>query len=151
MSREIKGWHVAMMFCSAFAVIISVNLLLAWKAVATFPGLEVKNSYVASQSFDAKRQAQQALGWRVAATMDGSALSLTIEDSAGRSVEPARLIVTVGRATHVADDFTPEFTFNGRAHIAPVDLAPGTWRLRLRAVSADGTAFEQVLPIQVRG
>ncbi len=47
---------------SAFAVIIAVNLVLAFKAVRTFPGLEVENSYVASQTFDAERTAQEALG-----------------------------------------------------------------------------------------
>jgi nitrogen fixation protein FixH len=29
-----------------------VNLLMAYQAISTFPGLEVKNSYVASQKFD---------------------------------------------------------------------------------------------------
>ena len=50
---EIKGWHVFATFAAAFGIIISVNLTLAFKAVATFPGLEVRNSYIASQSFDA--------------------------------------------------------------------------------------------------
>jgi hypothetical protein len=47
-------------------VIISVNLLLAFKAVSTFPGLEVKNSYVASQGFNDRKAAQEALGWTCA-------------------------------------------------------------------------------------
>ena len=64
---EIKGWHVALWFSMAFGVIIAVNLTLAFNAVRTFPGLEVKNSYVASQSFDADRAAQNALGWDGAA------------------------------------------------------------------------------------
>ena len=55
MTREITGRHVAAMFGAGFGVIIAVNVLLATKAVSTFPGLEVKNSYVASQTFDADR------------------------------------------------------------------------------------------------
>ena len=60
---EITGKHVLAITVSAFAVIIGVNVVMAWKAISTFPGLEVKNSYVASQTFDADRAAQQALGW----------------------------------------------------------------------------------------
>ncbi|MEM9970975.1 MAG: FixH family protein, partial [Pseudomonadota bacterium] len=44
MVKELKGWHVATMFVCGFAIIIAVNLTLAFSAVRTFPGLEVKNS-----------------------------------------------------------------------------------------------------------
>ena len=64
MTREFKltGWHVLAIFVGAFGVIIGVNVALAWNAVATFPGLEVDNSYIASQTFDDRREAQEALG-----------------------------------------------------------------------------------------
>ena len=55
--KQLTGRKVLLIMCSAFAVIIGVNLTLAFQAVATFPGLEVKNSYVASQSFDDDRAA----------------------------------------------------------------------------------------------
>ena len=71
MTKEIKGWHVATVFVLAFSVIISVNLVLAFNAVRTFPGLEVKNSYVASQSFDEDRATQLALNWDVSAELHG--------------------------------------------------------------------------------
>ena len=58
---QISGRHVFAGFALAFGVIISVNLTLAYNAVQTFPGLEVANSYVASQQFDANRAAQEAL------------------------------------------------------------------------------------------
>ena len=61
--REITGRHVLLGMVGAFGVIITVNVVMAWQAVSTFPGLEVKNSYVASQTFDAERKAQLALGW----------------------------------------------------------------------------------------
>ena len=56
---ELRGRHVGAMFVAGFGIIIAVNILLAVKAVGTFPGLEVANSYVASQSFDARRKAQR--------------------------------------------------------------------------------------------
>ena len=62
MARELTGAKVFAITAGAFGVIIAVNVVLAVKAVQTFPGLEVANSYVASQSFDAERTAQQKLG-----------------------------------------------------------------------------------------
>ena len=61
--RELTGRHVLVITVSAFAVIIGVNLTLAYQAVATFPGLEVQNSYVAGQGFNDRKAAQEALGW----------------------------------------------------------------------------------------
>ena len=49
-TREFTGTHALMIFGGAFSVIITVNLALAYNAVSTFPGVEVKNSYVASHS-----------------------------------------------------------------------------------------------------
>ena len=57
---ELTGKHVLGITVGAFAVIIGVNVLLAVKAVSTFPGLEVDNSYVASQGFDKRKAAQEA-------------------------------------------------------------------------------------------
>ena len=81
MTRELKGWHVAAMFCFGFSIIIAVNLTLAFNAVATFPGLEVGNSYVASQQFEERRAAQQALGWTAEAEYDGAAFTLSLTDT----------------------------------------------------------------------
>ena len=101
--REFTGRHAAILFCSAFGVIIAVNITLAVNAVATFPGLEAKNTYVASQEFDTRRTAQQALGWTVTANARGRHLALSIRDSAGHPVQVKTLDATVGRATHVRD------------------------------------------------
>ncbi len=96
---ELTGRKVFAIVASAFGVIIAVNLLLAYKAVTTFPGLEVPNSYVASQTWDAERAAQKALGWELAAEYDhaAQALELTFTDAAGRPAPLTALSVLVGR------------------------------------------------------
>ena len=38
---EITGRQVFLVTAGAFAVIITVNVVMAWQAVSTFPGLEV--------------------------------------------------------------------------------------------------------------
>lgn len=139
---EIKGWHVFTGFALAFSVIIGVNLTLAFNAVRTFPGLEVKNSYVASQSFEADRAAQTALGWDVSATVQSGVLALEILEE-GRPIAPEITGAVFGRATTVAADQQPEFTFDGTRLVADVEAGPGNWNLRLTAVAEDGTPFRQ--------
>lgn len=148
MAREINGWHVFTMFVIGFGIIIAVNLTLAFNAVRTFPGLEVKNSYVASQSFDRDRAAQLALGWDVSARVTGNELTLRF-DKKGRGVAPVIEKATFGRATSVADDQTPEFVWNGAAYVAPVEMAPGNWNLRVEARAEDGTLFRQRIVVEV--
>lgn len=151
MTREKKltGRHVAMIFVGAFGVIITVNLLLAFNAVKTFPGLEVKNSYVASQTFDDRKLAQEALGWDVAATAKGGLVVLSITDTDGRPVHVTNLVAVLGRATHVKDDLTPDFQFDGRAYVARAELGAGNWNIRMRATALDGTPFEQRVILRV--
>jgi len=148
-TKPLTGRTVFIITASAFGVIIAVNVFMAVMAVGTFPGLETRNSYVASQKFDADRAAQVALGWTASAEVTGGQLRLALRDRNGTPVDPAALDATVGRATEVADDTTPAFAFDGQALIAPVDLAPGYWHLRLVATADDGTLFRQRLQLFV--
>ena len=145
---EIKGWHVLMWFCMAFGVIITVNLTLAFQAVRTFPGLEVANSYVASQSFDVDRTAQIALKWDVSATLSDHTLSLVIIED-GTPIAPVVEQATFGRATNVQFDETPDFTFDGKALHAQVVAGAGNWNLRLKLWALDGTLFQQRVIVRV--
>lgn len=149
--REITGRKVLMFTVGAFGIIIAVNLVMAYKAISTFPGLEVKSSYVAGVGFDARKQAQQALGWTARARyMDGT-LSLTLTDSAGLPAPVSALSVLIGRSTVARDDRMPEFVELGGQHVAATVLAPGKWTLRIEATAADGTPFQQRLDLQVKG
>ncbi|MFC4218130.1 FixH family protein [Pseudophaeobacter arcticus] len=150
-TREFTGRHMLMVFCGAFGVIISVNLALAYNAVKTFPGLEVKNSYVASQEFDLRRDAQQSLGWSVYASAQEDQVTLEISDAEGNPVEVAKLTAILGRATHVKDDQNPEFKFNGTAYVAPAELGPGNWNIRMVARAKNGVEFTQRVILHVRG
>ena len=144
--RKLNGWHVLLMFIGGFAVIVGVNLTLAFKAVSTFPGLEVPNSYVASQSFDRRRAAQETLGWAATASYDAGRLQIDIRDRDGQAVYPDDLSVTVGRPTESAEDVTPHL--DGDLSV-PLDLATGNWRVDVTAHAADGTLFEQHLVLHV--
>ena len=148
-AREITGRHVFIGFVAAFSVIIGVNLVLAYSAVSTFPGLEVKNSYVASQKFDERKAAQEALGWTIKAELQGQELVLSITDAEG-PVEVRELTAVLGRPTHVKDDSEPDFVFNGTAYVAPMELNDGNWNIRMLAIAKDGTEFRQRVQMFVK-
>jgi nitrogen fixation protein FixH len=146
--RKITGWHVFGIFFLAFSTIIAVNLTLAYNAVATFPGLEVKNSYVASQNFNAERDAQLALNWTVSADVKDGTLTLNIFEG-DTPIEATFEKAIFGRATVARDDQTPEFVFNGYNYTAPVTADAGNWNLRLEARATDGTLFKQRVIVRV--
>lgn len=151
---ELTGRHVLGITTGAFAIIIGVNVVMAWKAVSTFPGLEVGNSYVASQTWDAERKAQEALGWTLDHAYDPGRgeLALSFRDAGGKAVAVASLSVLVGRPTEAKDDQTPAFVnATDGAYLAPVRLAPGKWMMQVEARAADGTLFRQRIDLQVGG
>ena len=148
---ELTGKHVLAITVSAFAVIIAVNLTLAFKAVSTFPGLEVDNSYVASQGFNKRKAAQEALGWTVAARTEGAELIVAIVDKSGAPVRAAQIDGIFGRATETRDDQIPAFTFDGSVYRASIALALGNWDFWIKAVAEDGTPFQQRMNVTIGG
>lgn len=145
-TRTLTGWHVFGMFSGCFGIIIGVNLFMAFKAVSTFPGLEVSSSYADSQTFDVRRHAQEALGWEASVSTtnptSGATLTLTLVDATGRPVYPAELDALLTRPTTRADDQLLVLTRGPNGTLtAPVDLDVGRWRLRLTGTSRGGTDY----------
>lgn len=152
LGKRVSGRAVLAAFVGLFGVIIFVNIMLAYRAVHSFPGVEVANSYVASQEFDEMRAAQLALGWNVTdhGYRDGH-LVLEITDRTGQPAPVDQLEVTVGRTTTTRFDLDPDFTFDGHRFVAPLDLEPGNWLIHLTARAPDGTLFRQRFDFHVRG
>ena len=148
---ELTGKHVFAITAGAFAVIIGVNLVLAFKAVSTFPGLEVKNSYVAGQGFNDRKAAQEALGWTLAPSYSDGRIDLAFVDQNGLPVQVADLQVLIGRTTSSVDDAQPDFLPMGDVYSAALDLARGKWMVKVTARAADGTLFEQRSELFVQG
>ena len=147
---EITGRKVLIIAVCFFGVIMAVNFTMAFQAVRTFPGVEVENSYVASQSFDDRRAAQEALGWDVAAEYRRGQLFVIFTGRDGATPAVADLTALVGRTTTTEHDVRPDFRQAGGTFSAPVSLAPGLWRVRLEARASDGTPFQQWLSLDIR-
>ncbi|WP_323035396.1 FixH family protein [Pararhodobacter sp.] len=141
--RELTGRGVLMITVGAFGVIIGVNLFMAYVAIDTFPGLEVRNSYVASQGFNERQASQRALGWTTEADLTAGRLRLAINNANGSIAAIDSLQVTLGRPTTAREDFMPEMRLEDGAYVADVDVDYGNWNLHIVAVAADGTDFTQ--------
>ena len=146
---ELTGKHVLAITVGAFGIIIAVNVVMAVQAVRTFPGLEVANGYIASQTFDAERKAQQALGWTAVPEYRDGRLTLRLTDAEGLPAAVRSLDVLVGRTTASNDDQRPVLTRVAGVWEADLALARGKWMLKLEAVAADGTLFRQRLELFV--
>lgn len=147
--RPLTGRSVLLLALGAFGIVILANSMLAYYAVGTFSGLVVPNSYIASQDFNRRRDAQLALGWKVDLGYSGDALQISMKDAEGKTVRPRTLSVSIGRPTEQRDDQTLDLqsTLDGVA--APVQLAAGNWRVEISATTDDGTLFQQSRAIYV--
>lgn len=148
MRRTFTGRHIAAILVVFFGLIVAVNFTMARFASATFGGIVVENSYVASQEFntwldDAK--ADQALGWDAVTTWrpDGRLAVAVTGAPAGTKVEGfARH--PLGRLPDRAIVF--ERSGDGR-FLSREALADGRWTLRL-TLSADGQAWRREEALQ---
>jgi nitrogen fixation protein FixH len=133
------GRHFAVIIVTFFAVVVAVNLVMARYASATFGGVVVENSYVASQEFngwlaDARREA--ALGWSAEALRkaDGSIVVTMRGDLPTGLTLKGEARNPLGRAPDRALSFTG--MGDGRFR-SDQPLPEGRWKLRLEAVAGD--------------
>ena len=141
MTGTFTGRHMAAILIAFFAVVLAVNLLLARLAGATFGGVVVENSYVASQNFnrwlDAAAQ-ERRLGWRtaVARRADGR-LAVTLTDAPENAAVFAIARHPLGHLPDVRLALTKDMA---GTFVSDEPLPEGRWRLRLEA-SASGQTW----------
>lgn len=146
--KPLTGRKVFMILVAAFGTILAVNMTLLYNAVKTFPGLEVKNSYVASQTFDDRAVAQRALGWSPEAKYANGQMNLSIFAN-GEFVFPEVIDVRVGRPTHGREDVNPVLLRDTIGYWFKIDLDEGKWYVYVDAESAAGEPFVQRLELFV--
>lgn len=148
-AKPITGRKVLFIFIGAFGIIFTVNMFLLYKAVGTFPGLEVKNSYVASQAYDDLADAQRALGWTPDATYADGKLHITITGESGSLVFPDELNMRVGRPTHGREDRSVTLDKSYDGYWFETDLGEGKWFVYLKTTSTDGVDYSTRLEVFV--
>ena len=146
--KSLTGWHVLIGFSMMFATIICANAFLVVNALRSYPGLEVANSYIASQNFEAKRSAQISLNWKVVASAVGNRIEVNFSKD-GVSIQPYIEHAQLSRPADRNADQLLSLTYNDNRFSAPITLQPGLWTLRLHARSEDGILFQKRLAIEV--
>ena len=148
---ELRGAHVLATLLAFFAAIIAVNVAFAMIAIQSFPGEDVRRSYLQGLRYNdtlAQRREQAALGWHASAALnasaDGALLNLALTARDGRPIE--------GLSLHGDLQWPTDSRFDRAVVFAPVgagryaarlgDLPPGRWRLRARAEDAHGASLD---------
>lgn len=147
-ARPLTGRKVLAIAVVAFGAIITANLTLAYSAVQSFPGIEVKNGYIASQSFERERAAQERLGWNTGATYMKGDLNVVVLDRDGAAAPLQDVVFHIGRATTAAEVLEMTPLGDGSGWTAKIALAPGPWRLDIAGVTPAGERFRQHLTVK---
>jgi nitrogen fixation protein FixH len=145
--RAFTGRHMATILVTFFGIVIAVNLVNARFAGATFGGVVVENSYVASQRFNDwldEAKNENALGWDAVTTWrpDGRLVVALREVPAGAVVK-AIARHPLGRLPDRALTFERIGEDQFLSHQA---LPEGRWAVRL-TVAAQGRAWRRVEPL----
>lgn len=148
---RLKGWHVLMAMLTFFAAIIAVNVGFAVVAVNSFPGEDVRRSYLQGVNYNdalAERRRQAALGWEATAALEGDGgQARLVVVMRNRDGEPINGLTLSGDLRWPADerlDRALSFAADGEGrYVASLDgLQPGYWRLRARADRGDAAALD---------
>jgi nitrogen fixation protein FixH len=141
MTRPFTGRHMAIIIISFFAVIIAVNLTMAYFARSSWTGLVVKNSYVASQSFNRDAEIarqQQALGWRMTLNVKREAVQFTVLDRDNRAMTGLRIRAVLQRPTDEAGDQILKLQESGAGiYRTDVVIGGGVWVADITAEKSD--------------
>ena len=149
-TKELTGRHVALIFCGAFSVIIGVNLALAYSAVGTFPGLETREPYNESLTFEARREAQISLNWTSSVSYKDGQITLTLTEAYGGSVVTPNVSMVIRHATSKKYDQEVELHFDGHNYVGNIDLPAGNWQARVAATSLEGVEFRRTLSLYLK-
>ena len=144
---QLRGVHVLAMVVGFFAVIIAVDSSFAVLAYRTFPGQVSVTPYEDGVAYNrtlAELAAQEALGWRAAASF-GPNGEVVIE-ARSREGAPVRGLAAVGRMERPATEagrIVPVFRESGPGIYTsrPVGMG-GVWDLTVALTDKAGHAFQ---------
>ena len=147
--KELKGWHVLLIMLGFFGVMFAVNGLFLYHAITSFPGEDVKKSYVQGLNYNqtlSARASQADLGWRAEAGLQDGKIAFRLFDAEGLPLSNYAVIGELRRRATQDDDTIVTFTAElGGEYSAPIEtLASGQWLLRVRVLdpSAETLLFE---------
>lgn len=153
--NSFTGWHMAAIMAAFFGVIIAVNVAMASFASTSWTGIVVKNSYVASQQFNAKMaqtRAQAALGWKSALAVRDNVVRYDLSDSSGRAIPARSVKVTFKRPVDDRHDHDVSLSRDASAVFSsPHHLADGVWLAEVETDAGLDFPYRETLRLQIKG
>ncbi len=154
LSKPITGRHVLIGMVCFFGVIIAVNMTMAVFASTSWTGLEVKNSYVASQDYNAKLAAaerQRALGWSTQLTQQGGQFRLSVVNSAGAGIAGAQISAVMKRPVQEKADTPLDFKETAAGdYRAGIPLASGVWDIDVTIQAPASQPYRQIYRVHLK-
>lgn len=148
------GRHMLFIMLAFFGCVIAANMALVYYASASWTGLVVQNSYVASQSFNedtAKLKQAAAMGLTDAVHYHDGTLTLTLHDKSGAGVTATDVVMSLGltysdkadRTVTLAQDAPGVFS-------VATPLQAGVWNGKITANITGMGAWERIIRLTVK-
>ena len=150
--HPLTGWHVLAIVGLFFGTILAVNITLAIFATGTFPGLVVKNSYVASQNYNAllaEGRAQEESGLTAQLITKAGILKFRLADVSGAPRRQLVVSAHAGRPASSSDDRAMTLRETGEFYQADTVLPAGRWIVDVEARDGDTLVFRQSQPVWI--
>ncbi len=153
--KKLKGWHVLLIFLAFFGVMFAVNGVFLYHAITSFPGEDVKKSYVQGLNYNQTLEAratQTELGWKAEAGLVDDELVFRLQDEFGDPVSGYPVIAEARRLTTDSEDrvLTLAPGLHGEYRAFSGQLASGSWRVDFRVLDHDAEAILFTARKQVR-
>ena len=151
--RPFTGRHMIGVVALFFGTIVIVNLVMAYMAVSTFPGLNAHNGYVASQTYNlllGEAAKQQARGWTSRLELRDRHLAVTLADRAGQPLSGLRVTALFGRPSNAASDREVELLPQPIGYETAEPLGSGRWLVEVEAYRGADLVWRETRPLVVR-
>lgn len=140
--KPLKGWHVLLILLGFFGVIFTVNGIFLYHAITSFPGEDVKKSYLQGLNYNqtlAARAAQAETGWRAAAGYADGQVIFQLSDANDDPVSGLVIVAQLRRQASDAFDQTVAMTALTKGEYSAEfgALAQGEWHLRFTVMDTD--------------
>lgn len=146
-TKELKGWHVLLWILGFFGLMFAVNGVFLFNAITSFPGEDVKKSYMQGLNYNdtlAARAAQKALGWEAAIGVESDQLLVAMYDATGAPLSNLKVEGTIGRRSTTKDDAALSFApiGEGMYAVSVESLGRGLWGVDIVATRFDDEAVK---------
>lgn len=138
--KELKGWHVFLMMLVFFGIMFTANGIFLYHAITSFPGEDVKKSYVQGLDYNRTleaRKTQHELGWSAFAGFEDGVLIFHLTDAEGEPVYAHDVEADIRHAATINQDRTAILSQSSSGEYAAYieNLSAGQWTVRFRVRS----------------